>query len=114
MVERKIVKAAKILEKLLQERGIEIYKIIVFGSYARGKGGKESDLDIIVVSENFESKDIFERVKLVSGIHRELVEKAAMPVDIMYYSLIEWEKGGSLIINVAREEGEVVYGGMFF
>ena len=109
MVERKIVKAAKILEKLLQERGIEIYKIIVFGSYARGKGGKESDLDIIV-----ESKDIFERVKLVSGIHRELVEKAAMPVDIMYYSLIEWEKGGSLIINVAREEGEVVYGGMFF
>ena len=114
MVERKIVKAAKILEKLLQERGIEIYKIVVFGSYAKEKGGKESDLDIIVVSENFEGKDIFERVKLASGIHRELVEKIAMPVDVMYYSPIEWERGSSLIINAAREEGEVVYGGMFF
>lgn len=110
MVERKIVKAAKILEKLLEERGIEIYKIVVFGSYARGKGEKESDLDIIVVSENFEGKDIFERVKLASGIHRELVEKIAMPVDVMYYSLIEWERGSSLIIDAAREEGEVVYG----
>jgi len=48
-------------------------------------------------------------VKLVSGIHRELVEKIIMPVDIMYYSPEEWEKGNSLIINAAREEGEVVY-----
>ena len=111
MAERKIVKAVKILEKLFQKRGIEIYKIVVFGSYAKGKEKKESDLDIIVVSENFEGKDIFEKVKLVSGIHRELVEKIIMPVDIMYYSPTEWEKGSSLIINAAREEGEVVYGG---
>lgn len=111
MVERKIVKAVKVLKKLLQERGIEIYKIVVFGSCAKGKREKESDLDVIVVSENFEGKDVFERVKLVSGIHREFVEKVAMPVDIMYYSPMEWEKGNSLIINAAIEEGEVVYGG---
>ncbi|MEA1964623.1 MAG: nucleotidyltransferase domain-containing protein [Candidatus Aerophobetes bacterium] len=109
MVKRKIVKAVEILEKLFQKRGIEIYKIVIFGSYAKGEEKKESDLDIIVVSENFEDKDIFEKVEIVSGIHRELVEKITIPVDIMYYSPTEWEKGSSLIINAAREEGKVVY-----
>jgi len=109
MVKREVVKAVKILEKLLRERGIKIYKIVIFGFYAKGKEKKESDLDIIVVSDNFEGKNIFEKVKLVSGIHRELVEKIIMPVDIMYYSPTEWGKGSSLIINAAREEGEVVY-----
>ncbi|MCD6471787.1 nucleotidyltransferase domain-containing protein [Candidatus Aerophobetes bacterium] len=78
MVKREVVKAVKILEKLLRERGIKIYKIVVFGSYAKGKEKKESDLDIIVVSDNFEGKNIFEKVKLVSGIHRKLVEKIIM------------------------------------
>jgi len=78
MVKREVVKAVKILEKLLRERGIKIYKIVVFGSYAKGKEKKESDLDIIVVSENFEGKNIFEKVETVSGIHRKLVEKIIM------------------------------------
>ena len=110
MVKRKIIKAVKTLEGFLKERGIDIYKIVVFGSYASGKETKESDLDIIVVSKNFEKKDIFERVELVRGIHRELVEKYTVPMDMMYYSPTEWKNGSSLIINAAKEQGQVVYG----
>ena len=32
-----------------------------------------------------------------------------VPFDMMYYSPSEWEEGNSLIINAAKEEGEVVF-----
>ncbi len=97
------------LKRLLELRGIDVHKIVVFGSYAEGKENKESDIDIIVVSKDFDKEDIFGRVELTAGIHRALVEKIMIPVDIMYYSAKEWKKGNSLIINAAKQEGEIVY-----
>jgi len=102
--------AAQILSELLKQRGIRVHKIVIFGSYARGIQKEESDIDIIVVSPDFRDKSIFERVKLTTGIGRELVSKFKKPFDIMYYSDKEWEKGHSLIINAAKQEGEAVYG----
>jgi hypothetical protein len=32
-----------------------------------------------------------------------------MPFDLIYYSDEEWGKDGFLIINEAREKGEVIY-----
>lgn len=109
MAEKKQIEAGKILKKLLERRGIEVHKIVIFGSYAKGKEKKESDIDIIIVSKDFENQDIFGRVEITSGIHRELVEEIMIPVDIMYYSVKEWEKGSSLTINAAKQQGEIVY-----
>jgi len=110
MDKKEILKVEHILQKLFRQRKICVDKIVVFGSYARGKERRSSDIDIIVVSENFREKDIFERVELTSGIHRELVKQLKKPVDIMYYSDREWDKGYSLIINAAKEEGSVISG----
>ena len=110
MDKKEILKVEHTLQKLFRQRKICVDKIVVFGSYARGKERRSSDIDIIVVSENFREKDIFERVELTSGIHRELVKQLRKPVDIMYYSDREWDKGYSLIINVAKEEGRVISG----
>ena len=81
----------------------------MFGSYAKGRAKVGSDFDIIVVSKDFRGKDIFEKVELTSGIHREFVKKVKKPVDIIYYSDIEWNKGHSLIINAAKKEGKSIY-----
>jgi predicted nucleotidyltransferase len=97
------------LLELLQQKGIAVMKIIVFGSYAKGKEKVSSDIDIIIVSRNFRNKDIFEKVELVSGVHREFVKKVKKPVDMMYYSDIEWDKSYSLIINSAKREGKIIY-----
>ena len=109
MVKREIVKIKNILIELLEERGIDIEKIVIFGSYEKGEEKRDSDIDIIIVSKNFRNKDIFEKVEITRGIHRNLIEEVEKPFDIMYYSDEEWEKGHSLIINVAKKEGEVVY-----
>src|SRR3989304_5872799 len=108
MAKRKNIKAINILKELGKQRGMDVDKIVVFGSYARGAEKKGSDIDIIIVSRDFEGKEIFERVKLASGLHRQLVKKTMIPADIMYYSPSEWKKGNSLIINQAKEEG-IVY-----
>ena len=108
MVKKEIVKIKKVLIELLKEKGICIEKIIVFGSYAKGKGKEDSDIDIIVVSKDFRNKDIFEIVHLTKDVHWKLVEEIMKPFDIMYYSDEEWEKGHSLIINAAKEEGVVI------
>ncbi len=100
----------KSLEKLLQERGIVMDKIVVFGSFIRGGFGQESDIDIIIVSPDFRNKGIFERVKLTTGIGRELVKRFKRPFDLIYYSDVEWEKKNFLLINEAKEYGEVIYG----
>jgi predicted nucleotidyltransferase len=101
---------SEILTELLEQRGISIYKIVIFGSFAKGLSKEDSDIDIIIVSKDFRNKSIFERVELTAGINRELVRKTMKPFDIMYYSDEEWEEGNSLIINAAKEEGEVIYG----
>ncbi len=101
---------SKILIELLKHRGISIYKIVIFGSFAKGLSKEDSDIDIIIVSKDFRNKSIFERVELTTGIGRELVKKTMKPFDIMYYSDEEWKKGHSLIINAAKEEGVVIFG----
>jgi len=98
------------LKELLQKKGISVQKIVIFGSYARGVQREDSDIDIIIVSRDFRDKGIFERVEITTGIGRELVKKTKKPFDLLFYSDDEWDKGYSLIINEAKEEGEVIYG----
>lgn len=110
MAKREIIKIKKALKELLKESNFRIDKIILFGSYAKGKEKRDSDIDIIVVSKDFRNKDIFEIVNLMKDLHWKLVEKTMEPFDIMYYSDEEWERGNSLIINAAKREGKVIYG----
>jgi len=103
-------KLRNILENLFQEKGIDLNKVVVFGSWAKNTQKKDSDIDLIIVSKSFRNKGLFERVELVTGVGRELVKRTKIPFDIMYYSDEEWESGNSLIINAAKEDGKVIFG----
>jgi predicted nucleotidyltransferase len=110
MVKEEILKIEEILKRSFQDRGLTISKIVLFGSYLRGKIKKDSDIDIIVISPDFKNRDIFEKIELTKGIHKELVKRTMKPIDILYYSDVEWEKADSLIINTAKQNGRVIYG----
>jgi len=64
-------------------------KIILFGSYARGTQTEDSDVDLVVVLERFESR------------HREIVrlrralDPIEMPIDVLVYSEKEVEERGN-------------------
>jgi predicted nucleotidyltransferase len=105
MVDDTIITADKILRELFKLRSLKINKIVFYGSQIEKNADDESDLDVMVISEDFEEKDIFSRVDITAGIHRRLVEKLLMPVDIMYFSLSEWNDDKSIIISAAKEQG---------
>ncbi|MDO9210583.1 MAG: nucleotidyltransferase domain-containing protein [Deltaproteobacteria bacterium] len=58
----------------LEELGIEVSKIILYGSYAGGRPKEYSDIDIIIVSPTFNKMDIFERQEVLSKAHHEFGE----------------------------------------
>lgn len=47
-------------------------KIILFGSYARNEADEYSDVDILVVSNNFQKEDLFERALKLHGLVYDL------------------------------------------
>jgi len=59
MVEREIVEILMKFQKALEERGIRVTKIVLYGSQATGKFHQDSDIDVAIVSPDF-GKDRFE------------------------------------------------------
>ncbi|MFB3895378.1 MAG: nucleotidyltransferase domain-containing protein [bacterium] len=109
MAKKEINKLTQIIQDTLQQKHIDIDKIVIFGSYAKGNINVHSDIDMIVVSKKFRNKNLFQRIKLIGNLHRELVNRINKPFDIMYYSDDEWRKGNSLVINAAKEDGMIIY-----
>ena len=51
--------------KIIKQHKIEIEKIYLFGSYARGTATDESDIDIAIISNDFEGDRFLDRRKIV-------------------------------------------------
>jgi len=56
MYKNNIEKAIKFLEQCLKENGLNISKIILFGSQAT-ETTDNSDVDILIISDDFKNKD---------------------------------------------------------
>jgi len=104
------VKIGEVLKTLLQQKGIDTSKVILFGSYAAQNENDNSDIDLIIVSTVFRDKSIFERVELTAGIGRNLVKTFKKPFDLLFYSDVEWEQSRSPVIAAAKQHGKILLG----
>ena len=54
------------------ERGITVDLVILFGSYARGAAHEWSDIDLAVISRDFENLPLWQRQELIAklSLHR--------------------------------------------
>lgn len=109
MAKDRVYEAIGFLEHCLKEEGLTISKIILFGSHAKDKATEESDVDIVIISEDFSNKDIFERAILTKEAEIMAMKKFMMPLDIITMTPQEFESETSIITDFARD-GEVVYG----
>lgn len=81
-------------------------KIILFGSYARGDFGPDSDLDLLVVEDEVDST----RAE-TARIYRALAD-LAVPVDVVVVRTSYVQQYGDLVGTVVRpalREGRVLY-----
>ena len=53
MAKREATKIIKKFVKALKQEGISVDRVILYGSYARGKTRPDSDIDVAVISKNF-------------------------------------------------------------
>jgi predicted nucleotidyltransferase len=108
MVKSTVIEALAFMRECLEEEGLRVAKIILFGSYAREKATEESDIDVAIVSDDFRNKDIFERAKLTQDPEILTIRKYMIPLDIITLTTEEYESGSSLI-SLYAQDGEVVY-----
>ncbi len=81
---------------------IPINKMILFGSRAQGKAGKDTDADLIIVSPAFKKMDFFKR-----GATMYNYWDLRIPVDFLCYSPEEFEalRKQTSIVSTALKEG---------
>lgn len=108
MAEQKLIETIEYFRNQLLLEGINISKIILFGSQALGTADSESDIDLIVVSEDFDGKNIFERIKLLNKADARTIKKFLVPLDVILMSEKDFESETSILASYARK-GKVIY-----
>ncbi len=89
----------------IESQHIRVGKMILFGSFAKGTNRQESDVDVVVISEDFAGKDYWERTEILASAIYEVFE----PIEAVALTPEEWDKGESGIVEYAKG-GEIVYG----
>lgn len=91
--------------KALERRGVRVARMILFGSYASGDFHAGSDIDLIVISDDFAGKGYWERLDVLDDALLEIWK----PIEATPLTPEEWERGDSMIVEFAKD-GELVYG----
>ena len=99
----KIQRILKRLKQAFESRDIQIDRLIVFGSQTTGRFHADSDLDIIIISDAFAGKDIFERAQITGQVHWDIVQIFKVPLDLIPMTNNEFDSGNSLIAQFAKQ-----------
>jgi len=108
--------SADVISKIVQCLiGLNIYKIILFGSYARGTANEDSDIDLVVILDTDEfAMTCRERLDRKHPINKSIREiRKDFPMDIVVYSRGEYKylkDRGDFFIKEIEETGKELYG----
>ena len=69
-----IFRAIRKYIRALQESGVHIQQVFLYGSHAKNRAHLDSDIDIIVVSANFNGKELLERLRILGRARRNMPE----------------------------------------
>ncbi len=107
MVEQTIVASVQRYLASLPALGIRANRAVLFGSFARGEGSAESDIDLVVIAPEFDGR---RDASLVKALWRATI--ADDRIEPIPCGEREWESGdGRPILEIARREGVVIEAG---
>jgi predicted nucleotidyltransferase len=78
-------------------------RLVLFGSYASGNWHDGSDIDVVVISDDFADKGYWQRIDVLTEAIYELFE----PIEAVALTNEEWDSRASRIVSYA-EAGQVV------
>ncbi len=85
--ESQIDEIIKEYKEVLQKLGINVTRVILYGSFARGSQREGSDIDLIIVSNDFRKKNLRERLEILGIAAARIME----PVEAKGYTPEEIE-----------------------
>ena len=103
MGKKDVLNILKRLKELLEHNNIHVERLILFGSWAKGTQQEGSDIDVVIVSNDFNGKDYWTRINILS----EAIYQVFAPIQAVAMTPQEWESKESPIYQFARK-GEVV------
>ena len=96
--------AVNIVKSFIEEckiSGLNFYKVFIFGSAARDRMHDWSDIDLLLISDQF-SDNIFENIKLYSKINIKYPRIETHPYPTTHYL-----NGDSFIDEIKKESIEI-------
>ncbi len=103
MGKKDVLNILRHLKGLLESKNIHVDKLILFGSWAKGTQQEGSDIDVVVVSNDFNGKDYWSRINILS----EAIYQVLAPIQAVAMTPQEWENKESPICDFAQK-GEVI------
>jgi predicted nucleotidyltransferase len=100
--------AVRYLRERIEENGVRVDRIVLFGSHAKGTATEDSDIDVVIISEDFRRKNRFKRAEMTGRAERDTIKKFMVPFDIVTMTPEEYDSGDSIIADYAKE-GKVVF-----
>lgn len=107
MAREKIAIVVNKYAKELRKRGIKPERIILYGSWARGKEREGSDIDLIVISNNLGGMKPLKKLELLSLA----TAKIGAPIEAFGYTPKEIKEKGpkSIFWDIIEKTGKTVY-----
>ncbi len=79
------------LRSELQRRGIRVDAVALFGSCLSGGETCDSDIDLILICDSFNDKNIFERGDLTMDAELSTLRQFKVPLDILKMTRQEYQ-----------------------
>ena len=92
-------------KKELKRIGINPQRIILYGSYARGEQKEYSDIDVIVISDDFKDLNLRERLEILGMAAGRILE----PIEALGYTEDEVKESKESFLEEILESPSVVY-----
>lgn len=84
--------------------GERLARVVIYGSYARGKQGKESDIDVLVVLRE-RHVDAVAEIKRTAPLVTSILLEHALLIHAIVVSEEEFVRGQSPLMMNVRDEG---------
>ncbi len=81
-----------------------LHQIIIYGSYARDEHRPDSDVDVLIISNN-----ISESEKLFSKFREETYIKTSIMITFFYLTPEQYAERKEPLINQIKKEGKVIW-----
>ena len=104
MDKESVLKIVEQFHRGIETRGIKPLKLILYGSYASNIERDDSDIDLVVISDDFSGKDYWERIDILADVIYEIFA----PIEAVAMTQDEWDRGDSFVTDFASN-GEVLF-----